>query len=176
MAEEMLLLEGNFCHRELQLRDPEEWVVAEAACAARSGENFPVHAAVAGAENFAVARNGEDTAIARGALGDPAKAGQQVDVIALIDREARIGATGLEARVGGVARGADTGLAAESIDFEAGIVGEDQAGDEAAIVLRFEPGVAGEGELVLGGCRDLFEAGRRIDSESTFGGGDGEVA
>ena len=60
----------------------------------------------------------------------------------------------------GEAGGADAGCSVEGVDFEAGVVGDDDlAGCVAGVVDGFEAGVAFEGGFVFGGGRDFFYAG-----------------
>jgi hypothetical protein len=65
-----------------------------------------------------------------------------------------------EVFVFGVARGADARCTIESIDFEAGVVGDDDlAGGVVGVVDSFEAGVALEGGFVFGWGGDIFYAG-----------------
>ena len=101
-----------------------------------------------------VSGQGQGAAVTGGAEGGAAHAGQEIEVIARVDGECGP-VPGIEACIFGIARGAHAGFAAKGIDFEAGIVGEDRSGGEAAVVLRLETGIAGEGRLILGGGGDF---------------------
>ena len=62
----------------------------------------------------------------------------------------------VEVVVVGEAGGADAGGSVEGVDFEAGVVGDDDfAGGVVGVVDGFEAGVAFEGGLVFGGGGDL---------------------
>ena len=61
-----------------------------------------------------------------------------------------------EVLVVGVAGGADAGGSVEGVDFEAGVVGDDDlAGGVVGVVDGFEAGVAFEGGFVFGGGGDF---------------------
>lgn len=70
---------------------------------------------------------------------------------------------------GGVAGGADAGLAVEGVDFEAAVVGQTDHAGLPGVVPGFEDGVALEGGLVF----DRFGDGSALFAE--FLGGLGEV-
>ena len=175
MTDGVLLLERNFRHGESELRKEEEGIVSEAAGSARGGENFAIDETFGGQQHLAVSGEGERAAVAGGAEGDTAQAGQEVEIIAGVDGDLA-GATGDIARILGKARGAYAGFASQGVDFEAGIVGEDESRGEAAVVLRLETGVAGEGRFILGRRGDFVEIRQRRDGEPAFGSGDREVA
>ncbi len=60
----------------------------------------------------------------------------------------------------GVAGGADAGGSVEGVDFEAGVVGDDDlVGGVVGVVDGLEAGVAFEGGFVFGGGGDFFEVG-----------------
>jgi hypothetical protein len=76
----------------------------------------------------------------------------------------------------GVACAADAGGSVESVDFEAGVVGDDDvAGGMAGIIDSLEAGVAFEGGLVFGGSGDVLQAGEWSEDD-VIGPGGGEVA
>ncbi len=56
----------------------------------------------------------------------------------------------------GVARGVDAGCAIERIDGEPGVVGEEEAGREAAVIGRFQAGVFFEGRAGFFGRQGWF--------------------
>ena len=86
-----------------------------------------------GVEGKAVASGDKDTVVAGGALenwnaGEALQQDHVVPYISVVVRVRRID----EAGVGGVAGAADAGRAVEGVDFEAGVVGQDEmAGGEA---------------------------------------------
>jgi hypothetical protein len=94
---------------------------------------------------LAIAGGGEDAVVAGAALGewDVGEVGDEEEVVALVCRCVRwIG----EVVVVGVAGGADAGGAVEGVDFEAGVVGDDDfVGGVVGVVDGFEAGVAFEG-------------------------------
>lgn len=176
MAERMFLLKGNFRHGESQLRKPEDRIVAETAVTAGHAEDFAVDGAFSGQKQLTVARYGQGATIAGSTLRDAPQPREQVEIVAFIVGESGSSAARLVTGILSKARRAHTGFAAQGVYFEAGIVSKDEARSEAAVVLRFHPGVARKGGFVLGGRGDLPESGRRFNGESTFGSGDGEVA
>lgn len=65
----------------------------------------------------------------------------------------------------------------ESVNLEAGIVGEDErAGSKAGVVHGLEGGVGGEGDAVFVRCGDCIEAGHGLDGDGVGDGGGAEVA
>ena len=69
------------------------------------------------------------------------------------------------------------GAPRERVDFEAGVVGEDQlAGEVTGVIDGFEGGVGGEGGAVLFGGGDFIQVWERIDFERMSLGGSAEVA
>ena len=103
----------------------EERVVAEAFGAAGGGEDFAFDGSVADGEDLTVARGGENAVVAGAALGerDVGEVGDEVEVVALVCGCVRwIG----EVMIVGVAGGADAGGSVEGVDFEAGVVCDDE--------------------------------------------------
>ncbi len=69
-----------------------------------------------------------------------------------------------QAGVGGIASRAHAGRAVERIDFEAGVVGNDQfAGRETRVVDSLGGCIGEEGVAVFFGSRELLDAGKRFD-------------
>ncbi len=80
---------------------------------------------------------------------------EEVEVVALVCGVQRSGP--VEVVVVGVTGGADAGGSVEGVDFEAGVVGDDDlAGGVVGVVEGFEAGVAFEGRFVFGGGWDFF--------------------
>jgi hypothetical protein len=172
----VFLFERNFGHGELQLGKPEERIVAEAAVTTRRGEDFAIDGTFGGQKQLTVARYGQGATIAGCALRDSAQARKQIEIVAFIVGEPRFGEARLVTGVTSKARGTHPGFATQGVDFKTGVVSEDEAGSEAAVVLRFHSRVPGKGGFVLVGWRNLFEVGRRLDRESPLGGGDRKIA
>ncbi len=159
MAEGELGGDVELGHGSVLCGEIEEWVVAEAFGAAGGGEDFAFDGSVADGEDLAVAGGGEDAVVAGAALGegDVGEIGDEVEVVALVG--CCFGWAGVVVVVG-VAGGADAGCSVESVDFEAGVVGDDDfVGGVVGVVDGLDAGVALEGGLVFGGGGDLFEAG-----------------
>ena len=106
------------------------------------------------------------------------RSGEEVEVVALSSRceRSRCSAS-VEVVVVGVAGGADAGCSVEGVDFEAGVVGDDDfAGGVVGVVDGLEAGVAFEGGFVFGvgrGFRSGPGSGVRVMCRR---GGGGEVA
>jgi len=174
MTDGVLLLERNFRHGESELRKEEEGIVSEAAGSAREVRISP-------------STKLRRSAAPRGLWRGPGRSGN-----GRCGGRCRAGGTegrgycgrrwrsrrchGDIARILGKARGAYAGFASQGVDFEAGIVGEDESRGEAAVVLRLETSVAGEGRFILGRRGDFVEIRQRRDGEPAFGSGDREVA
>src|SRR5260370_1789785 len=169
VAEGELGLDVELGHGLVLFGEVEERVVAEALGAAWRGENFAFDGAVADGEDFAVASGGEDAVVAGGALGEgnAGEEGEEVEVVAVVCGQRRgvlvgwLGGFGwVEVVVVGEAGGADAGGSVEGVDFEAGVVGDDdRAGGVAGVVDGFVAGVAFEGGFVFGWGLDLVEVG-----------------
>ena len=157
---------GKFGHGAAEVGKEEEWVVAEAAGAARDGEDEALDRAFGGVEDFAIAGEGERAAVTglAAGFGDGGECGEECGVVAIVwifvgagagcggDREGWL-------LVGGEAGAADAGCAVEGGDFEAGVVGEDEeVGGAEGVVDGFEAGVEFEGGFVLGRSGDGGEA------------------
>ena len=90
-------------------------------------------------------------------VGDFAEGLEEAEVVALV------GCCfwgSLEVVVFGVTGGADAGGSVEGVDFEAGVVGDDDlAGSVVGVVEGFQVSVAFEGGFVFGWGGDLVEVG-----------------
>ncbi len=125
-------------------------------------------------EDLAVTGCGEGAAVA-GCVGrgDFAESFEEAEVVALVG--CGVGWAG-EVHIVGVAGGADAGCSVESVDFEAGVVGDDDlAGRVVGVVDGLEAGVACEGGFVFRGGGDFFQSGEWGEGD-VLGGCCGEVA
>ena len=168
----------DFGHGAVEGGEIEERVVSKAACASGRLEDKAFHGAVRGVEGKAVAGGDQDAAVAGGALGllHAGEALQQdyvVPDIGVVIGVGRIDEAGVSRESGR----ADTGRTVERIDFEAGVVCEDElAGGEAGVVDGFECGVGGEGEAVFLRSGDGRESGQGFDEDGMSLGGGAEVS
>ena len=90
-----------------------------------------------------------------------------------------LGASGesSEAKVGGEPGGAHSGSAGEGVDFEAGVVGDDEiAGCELGVVDGLERCVLCKGEAGFFRGGDGPEVGERLNVEGVGPGGGAEIA
>ena len=177
MAEGELDGEVELGHGAVECWEIEEGVEAETGGAARGGEDFSVYGAVGFGEDFCVAGCDEDAAVTGGAgirgLGEGV---EEAEVVADVWIERSGVRRALEVHVFCVAGGADTGGKVEGVDFEAGVVGQDDlAGCVGSVVEGLEAGVAGEGGLVFFWGGDVLEVGQGGEGDAGGGGG-GEVA
>jgi hypothetical protein len=157
MAEGEFGFDVEFGHGLVLIGQVEEGIVAETAGATRGGEDFAFDGAMADAEDLSVADCCEDAVIAGCwiSVGDFAEGFEEAEVVALVGCS-----NAEEVFVFGVAGGADAGCSIEGVDFEAGVVGDDDfAGSVMGVVDGFEAGVAFEGGFVFGGSGDFFYAG-----------------
>jgi len=142
-----------------------ERVVTEALGAPRRVEDMAFDCAVADGQNVTIARCGEDAAIARmaGFFRRVLQGGKKAEIVALVGRgrwRTR------EILIFGVAGGAYPGVTLQSIDLEAGVIGDhDCSRSMVGVVDGLEAGVVFEGGLVFGGGLDLFEAGKRRERD-----------
>jgi hypothetical protein len=175
MADRELGFGGELGHGFVVVGEEEERVVAEAVDAARGGEDFAFDGAFGDTEYVAIAGCCEDAAISSRWMraGKGAQGLLEAEVIALV------GAGGCgagEALVVGVAGGADAGGSVESVDFEAGVVGDDDlAAEVMGVVDGLDTGVAFEGEFVFRGRGDFMETWQRLEDD-VLRCGSGEVA
>jgi hypothetical protein len=155
--------------------EEEKRVVAETYGAARCGENFAFDAAIRNFEDLAIAGRGEDTVVACCSfrVGSVAEGPKKAKVVAFVSGSV---GWGREMEIIGVACGADAGCSVEGVNFEAGVVGDDDfAGCAEGIVDGFEACVAFEGGLVFGWSGDLVEVWEWGEGD-VMGGCGGEVA
>jgi hypothetical protein len=159
----------EFGHGFVERRKVKERIVAEALVATWGGEDFAFYGAVGGGENFAVSGCGENATIAGGVRACDAGEGLlEAEVVALVRCAGE-----REVAVVGVAGGADAGGSVESIDLEAGVVGEDDlSGRVLGVVQGLEAGVAFKGGLVFFGGGDLVEAGQGSERDEARGCGE----
>jgi hypothetical protein len=161
----------EFGHGLVVAGEEEEGVIAEASGASGSGEDFTFDGAVGDAEDFAIASCGEDAMVAGfGVLDVEFSEGLlEAEVVTLVS----CGGWGdSEVFVFGVAGGADAGCSVEDVDFEAGVVGEDDfSGRELGVVDGLEAGVAFEGWFVFGGWGNFTEAREGFDGDVRGRGG-----
>ena len=101
----------------------EERVVAKAVGASRLGEDFAFDGSVANGEDVGASRGGEDAVIAAAALGERnvGEEREEIEIVAFVDR---VMLRRVEVVVVGETGGADAGGSVESVDFEAGVVGQ----------------------------------------------------
>lgn len=178
MAEGELGFDIEFGHSFAAFGEIEERVVAEAFGAAWGGKNIAFDGTVADGEDFAVASGGEDAVVTGAALGEgnPREEGEEIKIIALVGGEGTGGFSRMKVVVVGVAGRADSGCAVESVDFEAGVVGDDDgAGSEVGVIDGLGSSVAFEGGFVFGGRGDFFEVGEWEERDVLRSDG-GEVA
>ena len=86
VAELVFCVEIDLSHGAVELRQQEEWVVAEAAASAWRGQDAAFDFAFDSVRGFAVFRDGEDGAVASCAqiVGDVSQLGEEAGVVALI--------------------------------------------------------------------------------------------
>ena len=178
MAEGMLGFEIDFGHGVLEFGQIEERVVAEAARAARRFEDESFDRAVCCIEGLAIAGGDEDAVVAGGALGcwNAGEALEQDHVVPDVGVVVGIWRVD-EAGIGGETGGANAGRSVEGVDFEAGVIGEDEViRCETGVVDSLEGSVGPEGGAAFfrGGNGD--QAGQRFDEDVVGSGGGGEVA
>ena len=168
MAEGELGLKIDFGHRAVELRKVEERVIPEAAGAARGVQDHSIDGAVGHMSWLSVASGDKHAVIARGALGwrngiEALKEHDIVPDIGVVICIGRIDQAGVRSEAGG-ANSRSTG---EGVDFESGIIGEDeQSGCELGIIDRFERSVFGEAIAVLFGWVDVLQIGQGVDRDS----------
>ena len=174
----MLGGEVDLGHCAVEGGEIEERVVAETAGAAGRFEDESFDCSMRGVEGQAVAGGDKDTAITGGALGQ-GHAGevlQKDHVVPDVGVVVGVGGVG-EAGIGGKTGGADAGRAAEGIDFEAGVVGEDKlARGAAGVVAGLESGVGGEGGAVFFRGGNGGETGQGLDVDGMSLGCGAEVS
>jgi hypothetical protein len=123
MAEGELRLSVEFGHGLATLGEIKERVVTEAFCASGGAQNLAFDFAAAGGEDFAVAGCGEDAMVSGVALlvAGVFEGGDEAEVVAFVWGGGwRRG----EVPVFGISGGANAGCAFERVDFEAGVVGD----------------------------------------------------
>ena len=178
MTEGELGFEVDFGHGALEGRQVEERIVAEAASAARGLEDESIDGAFGRLDDFTVECGDQDAAITGGALvgRDFGEALEQDDVVPDVGVVVGIGRVD-ETGVGCIASGTDAGSAIEGVDFEAGVVGEDElAGGETRVIDGFDSGVGEEGVAVFFGGWDVVGSGQRVNKDGVGVGGGAEVA
>src|ERR1700679_3784500 len=129
VAEAELGLGVEFGHGFFVIGKVEERVVTEAAGAAWGGQDFTFDGSVGDAEDFSVAGCGEDAVVAGCGLLDREFAEGLLEEEIVAGVGCCRGWAG-ELVVPGIAGGTDAGGSVEGVDFEAGVVGEDDLAAE----------------------------------------------
>ncbi len=168
MANEIFVGGGDFREGFAGRAEEENGIVTESARAARSGQDFAFDGAGEHGDHTAAPGQREHANETRAAVQRPARLhlGEQLGDA--------IGRRGAWASVAGriYAR-----FAAESIDDEAGIVGEDGKGGKAAVVQGFARGVLGKGGRGLFEGRESGKIWQKLEIERDRArGGRGEGA
>src|SRR5471032_1300873 len=76
----------------------------------------------------------------------------------------------------GEARGIDAGRAAEGVYFQAGVIGEEQAGGVRAVMAGFDNSVLLKGGAVFDAGRELFVIGEQLDRRHSGSAGHSKFA
>jgi hypothetical protein len=152
------LLGGELSEGKTESWDEEEWVIAEAVCAARGVEDFTFDEALGSEKDLTVAGEGECADEAGGAVDPGRSAGEGFEEQRIVAGVAHSAGMEIIPGVVSVAGGADARLVGERGDFEAGVVGEDeQAGRRERVSAGLEFSVAHEGGRVFDGLRESGE-------------------
>jgi hypothetical protein len=178
MTEGELGLEVDLGHGAVELGEIEKRIVSETAGAAGSVEDHAFDAAVGLVCGVAVARGDKYATVACGAPRGrySFETLQQDDVVP--DVGVVVGIGGVDhAGVCGETGRAHAGSAGEGVNFETGVVGENElAGEELGVIDGFEAGVLGEGFAVFLWWFDAIEIRERNNGNRVGLGGGAEVA
>jgi hypothetical protein len=159
MGEVPFLFTPDFGEGEAEGGNEEKRVVTKAIGAAGLVEYLAFDDAFGAEEDFAVAGEGEgaDETCGAGCVGESGEEGEEAEVVASVFATGG----GVEVEVVGEAGGAYAGVATEGVDFEAGIVGEDEAvGGEEGVGAGLDLGIAHEGVGVFDGLGHFVDAGK----------------
>ncbi len=156
MADEIFVGGGEFGEGFAGGAEEENGIVAEAARAARSGQDFAFDGAGENGDRAAATGQREHANEARAAVRRAARLhlGEQLGDA--------IGRGGVRA---GVAGRVHAGFAAESVDDEAGIVGEHGQGGKAAVVQGLARGVFGKGGRGFVERREIGKIWQKLEIE-----------
>lgn len=180
MADQPLFFGRKFGHGETAAAKDEEGIVTEAVGAAGCVDDVAFDASLGAPEHLAVAGEGK-SADEAAATSDPAFArnfeiaeqGKEAGVVACILAQTGVG---LEVEAVREAGGKDTGAATESVDLEAGVVGEDeQAWRQQRVSPGLQVSVAAECGSVLRRNGHTGETGERFDGNAGAAGGLREI-
>jgi len=164
----------QFRERLPDLREKKQRIVAEAIVAAGRIQDDAFGGAAEGGEGLAIAGGGDDADESRGALFGR-HTGQFAQHARIVRFVVGVGFGGVRF-VSGVARGMDAGRALQSVDFEAGIVGDDElARNGTTVGLSFLAGILLEGGAVFDNQGQGGEIRDRCNADAVRLGGSGKI-
>jgi len=178
MAEGQLCVEIDFRHGALEFGKKKERVIAETARAARRVQNDTFHGSITGVLDAAVAGSNQDAVVAglsllQRLISETLKKDHVVPYICIVIGVRRVN----EACIRGEASRTNSRRTLESIDFEAGVVGQNQlTGRKLRVVDSLDGGVRGKGIAIFFRSFDVRQAGERLKTDGVSFSGSTEIA